>query len=388
MGHRGARRTTTTCSSPDGSWSTPRTPASTRSSTCSTVARRLPDRVGTGARRCADPEDRRPRLLRFLPVNGGQTRATPPTNVLDVATSSTPCASTMTSSAPGSSPPSTTSTSPAPATGVPARRPNPPRPDSAQAWPPSRTRQDGAGNGVQRRRRRHRRSPAGPDRTPAAALAAYDGRLRAPSGHSCRTRAMAVRSRRCAIAERRGRTSRTGVPHRSGGAINEVDLAHLLGQALAMRPQVINLSAGCHTRQRPAPQGLRATCGATNPQTRRTGRWSSPPRATTPRHRPSTRRRPPGRSGVGSLDQDNEVSSFSNYRQSADVFVLGRNHVNQFPIGTLHLPRGARTWATTGCSRRAREVERNVLRRPLLAGLSRPTLPPTPGTRPRGGHGT
>ena len=37
--------------------------------------------------------------------------------------------------------------------------------------------------------------------------------------------------------------------------------------------------------------------------------------------------------GVGSLDRDDAVSSFSNYRGSADVFVLGRNHVNEFPLG-------------------------------------------------------
>jgi hypothetical protein len=38
--------------------------------------------------------------------------------------------------------------------------------------------------------------------------------------------------------------------------------------------------------------------------------------------------------GVGSLDHDDAVSSFSNYRSCADVFVLGRNHVNTFPLGT------------------------------------------------------
>ena len=38
--------------------------------------------------------------------------------------------------------------------------------------------------------------------------------------------------------------------------------------------------------------------------------------------------------GVGSLDRDNSVSSFSNYGRSAHVFALGRNHINDFPTGT------------------------------------------------------
>ncbi|MGL5866622.1 MAG: S8 family peptidase [Dermatophilaceae bacterium] len=39
--------------------------------------------------------------------------------------------------------------------------------------------------------------------------------------------------------------------------------------------------------------------------------------------------------GVGSLDRDGAVSSFSNHGVSADVYALGRNHVNAFPDGTL-----------------------------------------------------
>ena len=38
--------------------------------------------------------------------------------------------------------------------------------------------------------------------------------------------------------------------------------------------------------------------------------------------------------GVGSLDRNGRVSNFSNYDRSADVFVLGRNHVNRYPRGT------------------------------------------------------
>ena len=38
--------------------------------------------------------------------------------------------------------------------------------------------------------------------------------------------------------------------------------------------------------------------------------------------------------GVGSLDHDGDISSFSNYGSCADVYVVGRNHVNAFPHGT------------------------------------------------------
>ena len=38
--------------------------------------------------------------------------------------------------------------------------------------------------------------------------------------------------------------------------------------------------------------------------------------------------------GVGSLDHDGQVSDFSNWGDSVDVFALGRNMVNAFPNGT------------------------------------------------------
>ena len=38
--------------------------------------------------------------------------------------------------------------------------------------------------------------------------------------------------------------------------------------------------------------------------------------------------------GVGSLDRDDTVSSFSNYGRSAHIFVVGRNHINAYPQGT------------------------------------------------------
>ena len=36
---------------------------------------------------------------------------------------------------------------------------------------------------------------------------------------------------------------------------------------------------------------------------------------------------------MGSLDRNGHVSSYSNYGVNADVFALGRNHVNAYPDG-------------------------------------------------------
>ena len=41
----------------------------------------------------------------------------------------------------------------------------------------------------------------------------------------------------------------------------------------------------------------------------------------------------PWATGVGSLDSQGGVSNFSNFGQNADLYVLGRNHVNAFPDG-------------------------------------------------------
>jgi len=101
--------------------------------------------------------------------------------------------------------------------------------------------------------------------------------------------------------------------------------------AASPMPRIISLQAGCHTRRdRPlkaferlwrehlegdentvvvAAAGNDAT---SNPFFPAASSWSW---------------------GVGSLDHDDTVSSFSNYRSSADVFLLGRNHINEFPPG-------------------------------------------------------
>ncbi|MCF6377192.1 S8/S53 family peptidase [Nocardioides KLBMP 9356] len=117
-----------------------------------------------------------------------------------------------------------------------------------------------------------------------------------------------------------------------GGGILESDLVGQLEEALGHDPQVINLSAGCRTRDDLPSIALevfhrtrlrRRDCvlvaAAGNDS------WAAPfwPAAF------------PWAVGVGSLDRDGRVSDFSNYGVSADVFTLGRNLVNAFPDGTF-----------------------------------------------------
>ncbi|GAA1921126.1 S8 family peptidase [Nocardioides hwasunensis] len=117
-----------------------------------------------------------------------------------------------------------------------------------------------------------------------------------------------------------------------GGGILESEIVGQLEQAMTHDPSVINLSAGCRTRMdRPSIAFARfyrrylrrADCvlvaAAGNDS------WAAPfwPAAFD------------WCVGVGSLDRDGRVSEFSNYGVSADVYALGRNHVNAFPDGTF-----------------------------------------------------
>lgn len=117
-----------------------------------------------------------------------------------------------------------------------------------------------------------------------------------------------------------------------GGGVLESDLVVQLEEALKHDPQVINLSAGCRTRmdhpsialERFHHKHLRhrdcvLVAAAGNDS------WSAPfwPAAFD------------WCVGVGSLDRDGRVSEFSNFGVSADVYALGRNHVNAFPDGTF-----------------------------------------------------
>lgn len=117
-----------------------------------------------------------------------------------------------------------------------------------------------------------------------------------------------------------------------GGGILESDLVVKLERAMRHDPKVINLSAGCRTRLDLPSKALerfhrrhlkKADCvlvaAAGNDS------WAAPfwPAAFD------------WCVGVGSLDRDGRVSAYSNFGVSADVYVLGRNHVNAFPDGTF-----------------------------------------------------
>lgn len=125
-----------------------------------------------------------------------------------------------------------------------------------------------------------------------------------------------------------------------GGAILESEMVRQLVKTLAGpdAPQIINLSAGaCTRRDRPLLSfelfweehlSKQTDCilvaaagndGSPTPFWPAAFDWAL---------------------GVGSLDRDGRVSDFSNYHTSADVYALGRNLINTFPLGsyTCHEP--------------------------------------------------
>lgn len=116
------------------------------------------------------------------------------------------------------------------------------------------------------------------------------------------------------------------------GGILESDMVAQLDEALSHKPQVINLSAGCRTYlDLPSLvfadffdnrlKGLDCVLVAA------AGNDSSPA--------PFWPAAFDWAVGVGSLDRDGRVSSYSNFGASADVYALGRNVVNAFPDGTF-----------------------------------------------------
>ncbi len=116
------------------------------------------------------------------------------------------------------------------------------------------------------------------------------------------------------------------------GGILESDMVAQLDEALTHKPQVINLSAGCRTYldlpslvfadyYETRLEGLDCVLVAA------AGNDGSPA--------PFWPAAFDWAVGVGSLDRDGRVSSFSNFGVSADVYALGRNVVNAFPDGTF-----------------------------------------------------
>ena len=119
-----------------------------------------------------------------------------------------------------------------------------------------------------------------------------------------------------------------------GGGVLESEIVQQLIEAVENHdPRVINLSAGCRTRGDIGPLTFEVfweshlrdrNCVLVAAA----GNDSSPA--------PFWPAAFPWAVGVGSLDRDGRVSSFSNHCSSADVYALGRNVVNAFPDGTYY----------------------------------------------------
>lgn len=117
-----------------------------------------------------------------------------------------------------------------------------------------------------------------------------------------------------------------------GGGMLESAVIAQMDEALDHDPQVINLSAGCRTHD-DYPSLAFEVFWETRLKDRdcvlvaAAGNDSSPA--------PFWPAAAPWAIGVGSLDRDGRVSSYSNYGVSADVYALGRNLINAFPDGSF-----------------------------------------------------
>jgi subtilisin family serine protease len=117
-----------------------------------------------------------------------------------------------------------------------------------------------------------------------------------------------------------------------GGGMLESDVIAQMDEALDHDPKVINLSAGCRTHD-DLPSLAFEIFYETRLKDRdcvlvaAAGNDSSPA--------PFWPAAALWSVGVGSLDRDGRVSSYSNYGVSADVYALGRNIINAFPDGAF-----------------------------------------------------
>lgn len=119
-----------------------------------------------------------------------------------------------------------------------------------------------------------------------------------------------------------------------GGGVRESELVRLMDRALRRRKEthLINLSAGTRTRFNIPPRAFqrwRASQKTMSPDlvvVAAAGNDSSPDYFFPASFDWAV--------GVGSIDRDGRVSSFSNYGSSVDVYALGRNIVSAFPQGT------------------------------------------------------
>lgn len=116
-----------------------------------------------------------------------------------------------------------------------------------------------------------------------------------------------------------------------GGGILESDMVDQLEEAMKRDPQVINLSAGCRTRM-DYPSVAFQTFYDEHLEGRDCVLVAAAGNDSTAA--PFWPAAFDWAVGVGSLDRNGRISDFSNYGVSADVYALGRNHVNAFPDGS------------------------------------------------------
>jgi hypothetical protein len=116
-----------------------------------------------------------------------------------------------------------------------------------------------------------------------------------------------------------------------GGGILESDMVVQLEEAMKRDPQVINLSAGCRTRM-DLPSAAFETFYEEHLKSRDCVLVAAAGNDSTAA--PFWPAAFDWAVGVGSLDRNGRISEFSNYGVSADVYAVGRNHVNAFPDGS------------------------------------------------------
>lgn len=117
-----------------------------------------------------------------------------------------------------------------------------------------------------------------------------------------------------------------------GGGMLESAVIAQMDEALDHDPKVINLSAGCRTHD-DYPSLAFEVFYETRLKDRDCILVAAAGNDSTPA--PFWPAAAPWAVGVGSLDRDGRVSSYSNYGVSADVYALGRNIINAFPDGTF-----------------------------------------------------
>ncbi len=185
---------------------------------------------------------------------------------------------------------------------------------------------------------------------------------------------------RCRAPRATIRHERFAIP--AGGAIRESVLIEQLDQALSYQPEIINLSAGTHTRSNDPLKSFDLLY-----ETKLKAMKNTVLVAAAGNDGLDKEFYPAAMDwcvGVGSLDRDGRISSFSNRGPWVDVYAIGRNHVNAYPDGRYvckETPdKDDVRWFTTGMAR----WSGTSFATPVVAGiLARLAADRAPGTTVR-----